>query len=290
MLPAHYNDKNIMSTDTSRISISAHYTGYVWYKNGLSDPRFVTPMGRAANLLFTPVNAILNTLAGAHIDTFLLQRHVVLDYLLAQLIEDEGVEQVVELASGLSPRGYRITERYPQVSYLETDLPDMAAHKATLLNRLRRPARHSIRSCNILDENGPDSLKTVLASLDSSKKTVIISEGLVNYFPLPVIREVWGRLANELKRFTGGYYLTDLYPNLTTHPSYRYVKMAQKLVGVLTRGQWPLHYNGDADIEAGFKQDGFLQVDVVNPEDIYSLLNLPKPKRQSLVRIVKAKV
>jgi len=277
------------STDTSRISISAHYTGYVWYKNGLSDPRYVTPLGRLSNVLFSPVNGLLKVMAGAHIDTFLLQRHLMLDHLLCQLIENEGVEQVVELASGLSPRGFRLTEKYPQISYLETDLPDMAAHKAQLLNKLNRPTRHGVRSCNILEADGPDSIASVLNELDPTKKVIVITEGLVNYFPLPVIREVWSRLAKNLKRFPDAYYLTDLYPNLTEHPSYRYVKMAQKMVGVLTRGEWPLHYNNDQEIKDGFIEDDFYIAEVYNPSQFLDDLKLPPSKKESLVRIVKAK-
>lgn len=277
------------STDTSRISISAHYTGYVWYKNGLSDSRFVTPMGFAANMLFTPANAILKRMAGAHIDTFLLQRHRMLDHLLIQLIEQEGVEQIVEIASGLSPRGFRISEKYPQINYLETDLPDMAARKALLLNKLDRPVRHGIRSCNILEAQGPDSIQSVLSELDSTKKTVVISEGLVNYFALPIIREVWSRLAKGLKAFPDAYYLTDLYPNLTEHPSYRYVKVAQRMVGLFTRGEWPLHYNNEQEIEAGFLQDGFNKVAVFDPSAFRQQLGLPLDTKESLVRVVQAK-
>src|SRR5690554_183585 len=97
------------STDTSRISISAHYTGYVWYKNGLSDPRYVTPLGRLSNVLFSPVNGLLKVMAGAHIDTFLLQRHLMLDHLLCQLIENEGGEQVDRKSTRLNSSHVRIS-------------------------------------------------------------------------------------------------------------------------------------------------------------------------------------
>lgn len=276
------------SADTSRISISAHYTGYVWYKHQLSDAAFVTPAGRLANAFLTPVNGLLTLLAGANIDTFLLQRHLVLDHLLCRLIEDEGVEQIVELAAGLSPRGHRISERYPHITYIETDLPGMAARKAGLLKSLQRPPRHRAQPCNILQQDGPDSLHTLLGSLDKNRKTVVISEGLVNYFPLPVIREVWSRLAQELKVFPAGTYLTDLYPDFADHPSYRYVKFAQKMVGFFTRGDWPLHYPSDAAICAGFMQDGFKHVSVNDPASFYDTLQLPRARSQTLVRLIRA--
>ncbi len=278
------------SADTSRISISAHYTGYVWYKHGLSASAFVTPMGRIANACLTPVNGLLKLLAGANIDTFLLQRHQVLDHLLCRLIEEEGVEQIVELAAGLSPRGYRISERYPHITYLETDLPGMAARKAGLLQQLQRPPRHRAQACNILQNDGVESLHDVLAQLDPQKKTVVISEGLVNYFPLPVIRGVWSRLASELRRFPAATYLTDLYPDFADHPSYRYVKFAQKLVGFFTRGEWPLHYPSDQAIQAGFQEDGFSQVSVNDPAAFYEALNLPRARTQTLVRLIRATV
>lgn len=274
--------------DTSRISISAHYTGYVWYKNGLSDPHFITSKGRLANRLISPINGIMKLITGAHMDVFLLQRHLVLDHLLDELIREQGVEQIVELAAGLSPRGYRISERFAHITYLETDLPDMAKHKAQLLASMQRPARHRVVACNILAENGADSIKDVLASLDKNKKTVVISEGLVNYFPLPVIRPVWARLAQELKGFKAGYYLTDLYPNLIEHPHYAYVKFTQKLVGLLTRGEWPLHYNSDSEIEQGFQQDGFSTVKAHDPASFYQQIAIPKTRNQTLVRLIKA--
>lgn len=275
--------------DTSRISISAHYTGYVWYKNGLSSSQFVTPMGRLANTLIAPMNRVMKTIAGAHMDTFLLQRHLLLDLLLKRLIEEQGVEQVVELACGLSPRGYRLSQRYPHISYLETDLPGMAKRKAELLQGLNRPARHGVRSCNILAEQGDESLTTLLAQLDPQKKTVVLSEGLVNYFELVTIRQVWARLVAALQPFPAGYYLTDLYPDLIEHPNYKYVKLTSKLVGRLTGGDWPLHYRNDQAIQEGFLQDGFSDVKVEDPANYYQQLGLPKLKQATLVRIIQAK-
>lgn len=277
-----------MSQDTSRISISAHYTGYVWYKNGLSRSEFVTRTGQLANTLISPINAVMKGITGAHMDVFLLQRHLVLDHLLSELIE-QGVEQVVELAAGLSPRGFRISEKYSHITYIETDLPGMATRKSTLLKSLKRPERHRVMACNILADSGEDAISSILNSLDKNKKTVILSEGLVNYFPLSTIRPVWSKIAKELKAFPEAYYLSDLYPNLLEHPHYRYVKMTQKLVELFTRGKWPLHYNSNAEIKQGFLHDGFSQVDVLDPAQFYQKLKIPQTRNQTLVRLIKAR-
>lgn len=284
-MTTHSTDAN----DTSRISISAHYTGYVWYRNGLSAPAFVTLPGRIANVALTPVNAFLRRVAGASIDTFLLQRHSVIDHLVSQLIEQEGVEQVVEIAAGLSPRGYRLRKRFPHLTYVEADLPGMAARKGALLKALGCSDQHQVKACNILEESGEQSIAALLGALDPEKKTLIVTEGLVNYFDLPTIRSVWARMAEGLKQFPAGWYVTELYPDFADHPAYRYVKFAQKLVGFFTRGEWPLHYPSDTAIRDGFRADGFAEVDVFDPASFYDQLNLPRAKTATLVRIIRAR-
>lgn len=277
------------ATDTSRISISAHYTGYIWYNNGLSHKQFVTPMGRAAYWALKPMNAFMQGMIGASIDTFLLQRHFVLDHLVEQAIE-EGYDQVVELAAGLSSRGYLIKQVYPHVHYVEGDLPGMSARKAGLLDKLGRAAGHVTQPCNILDETGPDSIETLLSGLDKTKKTLIITEGLVNYFDLPTIRKVWARMAVALQQFPQARYITEVYPKLEQHPSYKYVKVAQKVVGFFTQGEYPLHYTSNETMQQGFLEDGFTKASVTAPEDYYGKLDMPTSSRQSLVRLVVAEV
>jgi O-methyltransferase involved in polyketide biosynthesis len=277
------------ATDTSRISISAHYTGYIWYKNSLSHKQFVTPMGRAAYWALKPMNVFMQSMIGASIDTFLLQRHFVLDHLVEQAIE-EGYEQIVELAAGLSSRGYLIKQAHSSIHYVEGDLPGMSARKADLLDKLGRQSGHITQPCNILDESGPQSIEVLLASLDKSKKTLIITEGLVNYFDLATIRKVWWRMATALKGFPQARYITEVYPKLAQHPSYKYVKVAQKVVGFFTQGEYPLHYNSNESMQQGFLEDGFTHVSVTAPEDYYDTLDIPTSSRQSLVRLVVADV
>lgn len=274
--------------DTSRISISAHYTGFVWYKHRLSAPEFVTPTGRFANALLTPVNAFLRLAGGADIDTFLLQRHKVIDHLVETLVKEQGVEQIVELAAGLSPRGYRLKKAYPHVHYIETDLPGMALRKQQLLSRVDKQDRHDVHPCNILQHNGEQSISALLDTLDRKKSTVIISEGLVNYFELAVIKTVWHRIACALGNFPAGYYITDLYPDLVEHPSYKYAKGIQKMVGLLTKGEWPLHYSDNGAIKKGFLDDGFSEVNVHDPSEFYETVQLPLSNTQSMVRLIQA--
>ena len=118
--------------DTSSISFTAHYTGFVWYRFGLSHSAFATRQGCTYFQLLRPFEVAARKVIGSDIKTTLLQRHHLIDRELGQLIQEYPDIQVVELACGLSPRGWRIHGRYPNVTYLEADLQDMAARKRAL--------------------------------------------------------------------------------------------------------------------------------------------------------------
>ena len=69
-----------MAAPPSRISPTAHYTGYVWSRNGLSPPRFATTRGAAMfHALEGPMRLAAATTGGLTLERMLLQRHLVID-------------------------------------------------------------------------------------------------------------------------------------------------------------------------------------------------------------------
>lgn len=276
---------------SAHISPSAHYTGYVWYRHRLADPAFVTPFGRFVHKLLWPVTWGARAGFGLDIEAFLLQRHLQIDALLTEAIERRGVRQAVEIACGLSPRGRRFCSRYPDLQYLEADLPAMAARKRLLLHGEGwLDGRHQVRAVDILAERGNQSLASLLASLDRSQPVVVITEGLVNYFPLELIEGFWSRLATGLSDFPEATYLTELYPDLREHPRYRQLRWGVELIGRLTRGSYPLHYRDHAEIVTGFQRCGFAQVQVLDPSADAGSLGLPAARLPGLVRVIQAQV
>lgn len=277
--------------DSAHITPSAHYTGYVWYRHQLADPAFATAFGRWVHGCVAPINWGARIGFGLNIEDFLLQRHLLIDARLIQAIESRGVTQVVEIACGLSPRGRRFRERYPQLTYLEADLPPMAARKSALLQEQGwLDGKHRVRAVDILAEEGEQSLAALLGELDPDRPVVVITEGLVNYFQRPVIEGFWRRLAAVLRGFPEATYLTELYPDLREHPRYRQIRWGVGLIGRLTRGGYPLHYRSADEIKQAFTGCGFGRVAVLDPQVDGVGLGLPKGRMPSLVRVIEARV
>src|SRR3954470_24127171 len=193
------------------IGPTAHYTAHVWARNDLSHPELDTDQGKALYLAAALPQLPLHLLGQPTIEDVLLARHIIIDALLEEAIAEGRVCQVLEVACGMSPRGWRFTERHADLVYVEADLPDMAAVKRRALERIGRPARHRVAELDALAETGPQSLEAVAASLDPAVGLAIITEGLLSYLPRAAVLQLWQNFATTLRGFSDGLYLADLH-------------------------------------------------------------------------------
>jgi O-methyltransferase involved in polyketide biosynthesis len=150
---------------------------------------------------------------GPTLERALLARHRIIDALLAEAIEQGRVAQVIEVACGMSPRGWRFAQRFgDRITYLETDLPAMADRKRRALQRMGAPnEHHRVAEVDALRDDGPRSLAAVASTLDRRRGLAIVSEGLLSYFDDGAVRGMWRRFAGCLTRFRSGLYVADLH-------------------------------------------------------------------------------
>lgn len=277
--------------DTSSISFTALYTGHVWYANGMSAPAFHNTGGSVLYHALMPFEFIGKKLAGGDIKTFLLQRHLIIDHLVEKAIKEDGVEQILEIACGMSPRGTRLCEKFPQIKYIEADLPGMAAKKHRLLtNENQLSAQHQVVPLNIFSQDSSDALDVVMKKgFDSSKPVLVITEGLVNYFSLSTIDQFWRRLQLILKSYPTGIYLTDNYPLFHDHPLHRTMKVLGGMLGAVSRSQVSFHFDSDASSQQHFDAIGFANTTIHNPSSYYGELAIPRTRGNPFVRVIEAR-
>ncbi len=194
------------------ISPTAHYTGYVWYAHGHSHEAFATRRGRLMYQALRAPNVAAHALGLPTLEGLLLARHRLIDLRLQQAIEAGEVTQIVEIAAGLSPRGWRFARRYGDaLTYIEADLPGMLANKRAILARLGgETPHHRTVEIDALADSGATSIEAVCGALDGTRGTAIITEGLLNYFDREHVLGIWRRIAHALARFPRALYLSDL--------------------------------------------------------------------------------
>jgi O-methyltransferase involved in polyketide biosynthesis len=266
------------------IGPTAHYTGHVWARNGLSHPELETLEGQALYLAAAGPQLPLRIAGLPTIEDVLLARHLVIDALLEEAISEGRIGQVLEVACGMSPRGWRFTERHAELIYVEADLPDMAAAKREALARIGRPAdRHRVVELDALQADGPLSLGAVAAGLDPDRGLLIITEGLLSYLPRESVLDLWSGFAAALRRFPDGLYLADLHvdedtPGLLT-------RAAEAALGLFVRTPVSVHFRDGLEARQALLDAGFEAAEVGRASEHPAA---PDRRGTDLVRILAA--
>ena len=241
----------------SAVSPTAHYTGFVWARNGLSHPALATHEGRLLYDAVWPMNGISKLLGGPTLESYLLARHRALDTLLERAIERDGVSQVIEVACGLSPRGWRFERRYgDRLIYVEADLPEMAERKRRALAEMGSlsPA-HRVVDLDATAAAGPGSLSAVAATLDPDGGLAIVTEGLLSYLGRDDVDALWRRFAGELSRFRAGSYLSDI--GLGGGGASPLVSVFLVGLSAFVRGRVSVHFREPDQVAAALRAAGF---------------------------------
>jgi O-methyltransferase involved in polyketide biosynthesis len=271
----------------ARISPTAHYTGYVWFAHGHSHEAFATEKGKRLYRSLRAPNAVASAAGLASLEGMLLARHRVIDLRLRRAIDSGEVKQVIEVACGLSPRGWRFRERYgDRITYVEADLPGMIARKRAVLAELGgETAHHRTAEVDALAEAGPTSITALCAALDPTRGTAIVTEGLVNYFDRETVAAIWRRFARALAPFPTGRYLSDLIVREGNRGPI--VTGFSWLLSAFVRGRVHMHFEDARDAEAELAACGF-DAHLLDPRDFTAELPGLERAGASRVRVIDA--
>jgi O-methyltransferase involved in polyketide biosynthesis len=269
------------------ISPTAHYTGYVWYAHGHSHDAFATTAGRIMYRALRPPNLAAQVVGLPTLEGMLLARHQLIDLRLHRAIAAGAIAQIVEVAAGLSPRGWRFRTRYgDRVTYVEADLPGMIERKRGILARLGgETAHHRTVEIDALADSGPTSIDAVCAGLDPTRGTAIVTEGLVNYFDGATAQAMWRRFAAALARFPRGIYLSDL--NLGEANDGALTQTFTRLLGMFVRGKVHTDFATAADATAALDAAGF-EAALLDPREFSAELPHLERNGAGRVRVVEA--
>ncbi len=233
-----------------------------------------------------PVVELGQLLGVSPLEDALLARHRVIDHVLRAAVEAGEVTQVIEVAAGLSPRGWRFSRDYPHLVYVEADLPAMADRKRSILGR--RGDQHRVADLDALADDGPLSLATLAGALDAEQGTAIITEGLLMYFDRPEVVGMWGRFADVLSRFDHGVYLSDLH--LLSENDHPLTTAGRRVLGWGVRGRVSFSFSDEADAVTSLRAAGFAQTTLHRPREYAGRVPGVSNNGANVVRVIEASV
>ena len=252
------------------ISFTAHYTGYIWYRMGISHAVFATSKGKILATVLHPLESWAEKCVGGSMRSTLKQRHRMIDQHLTQLIEQHPDLQVLEIASGLSPRGWNFRQKFPTIEYRELDLPDMARIKTQALQQLD-PHSPAVLSVDLFSTD----FKQAFDVFDPARPLVLISEGLINYFDAVMLLQLLQAICVYGQGFKELHYLTDIYPEPVKNKLAKLIWSSSKLLKWISRSAFGFHFTQPQQAQDFFKQAGFEKVSVVQPQQYLPHSTLP---------------
>ncbi len=275
------------SRGSDSISPTAHYTGYVWARNGLSTPELETAAGRLSYASALPATLISRLVGGPTLEQFLLARHKLIDHLLEEAIAAGRVGQVLEIAAGMSPRGWRFSRRHGDaITYVEADLPAMAARKRSALERAGSLSEHHrVAEIDALTDEGALSVPAVAGELDRDRGLAVITEGLISYLDRDGVLGLWGRIAATLGDFANGVYLSDIH--LAGENQGVATTAFTRALGLFVRGHVELHFADEAEAEEALHGAGFAEATLHRPLDFADRIEV-SGRGAELVRVLEA--
>lgn len=279
-------DEQIMGKDEKNIPYSALYTAATWRWGALPCAELTTPEGaegifKAINL-YMALYRILNPLKNS-LPCTLLHRHVIINTLLKR----SGCTQLVEIASGFSPRGSMVSAD-TALQYFEIDLPEVVALKREQL--MRSPAGQAV-----LARENYTLLKGDITALDFSQPfvaapTFVMTEGIMMYFKREMQMQIWRTIAQFIAR-VGGEYVFDYIP-LDVEPQRSALgKLLSRIKTFIIKTKSPFAYDERSrhDVAADLRAAGFSSVEQVDSLEVAKAWNLPHADERTQVIIYRCR-
>jgi len=127
--------------------------------------------------------------------------------LIDKVISSHNPTQILELASGLLPRGYLFASK--GVTFVETDLPEMMENKKRMFNdlSLKSPQKLFLEKANALNLK---ELESACKHFSEKEPLVIINEGLLRYLNFEEKTIVAQNVHSLLERYGGVWITSDI--------------------------------------------------------------------------------
>ncbi len=132
-------------------------------------------------------------------------------------IEAVGSPRILELAAGLSFRGLDMAGRRADVVYLDTDLPEIAATKANLVERLHPAALLGTLLVRPLDALDAAAVRAVV-DLTPAGPIAIVQEGLLMYLDDAEKAKLAANVREVLLARGGAWITADVYVRSALQP------------------------------------------------------------------------
>jgi O-methyltransferase involved in polyketide biosynthesis len=139
-----------------------------------------------------------------------------------------------------------------------------------------------------VDAFAQDGFSELLKILNPGLGTVVISEGLLNYFPTEQVSELWIKIKYFLDHFKYGVYLADTQTKAESfdHPL---AKIIVSFIRQASKSPFYHHFSDAKELKNKLLNFGFSEIEIIMPKDKKESLHLPGTSSKDMVNIISAR-
>lgn len=129
--------------------------------------------------------------------------------LVDKLISSSGATQILELASGIAPRGINLSSANPDIRYIELDLPGVMHEKQAIFSRLSTPTPPNLKIVEG-DALKPEDVTSAVTEFSKEIPITVVNEGLMRYLTFPEKTALAHNVHDLLSEFGGVWITPDI--------------------------------------------------------------------------------
>jgi O-methyltransferase involved in polyketide biosynthesis len=228
----------------------------------------------------------------AEIAILIESRYRAIDQLVADHLTKNTLTQIIELASGLLPRGM-VMSQDPDVTFIESDLPLMISQKESLVKELVGD-RSNLHFIPIDVACKSNQLTACTKYLNSSQPLIILCEGLLMYLSHAQKHQVFNQIRELLQNYGGVWITSDFVTveaiNRRKQISPNLQKISQMVSRLSDRPIADTYFQNSEEIEnfianQGFKCDRTPVLDLIHLDQLTCLkpLNLDPQTAEAIL-------
>lgn len=207
---------------------------------------------------------IKKTLPAKKINELFLKR-VALSGQIDKSISKYRPEQVIEIGCGYSLRGYYLTKKNKKLVWIDTDFPSLIERKKEIMakNFPALPKNYHLISADILSDSIHEKTSKYL---NSNKRTLVITEGLISYLTNEEFEILINNLKELLIKLGNGAFLSHEIPIKSGKQitSGSIGSLLRKYITLITKRKSHRHFNSEKDLVQYFRKKGFSKTRVLN--------------------------
>jgi O-methyltransferase involved in polyketide biosynthesis len=204
----------------------------------------------------------------------IFERRIQLSREIDTFINRYKPSQILELASGYSPRGILLTQKNKKLTYLETDFESVINYKKEVFKLIEKEEKISLSKNQVLVpfDVVSGNFNSLSKYFNKNKKTLVLAETLANYLNEEEHEKMLKNIQKFLGQFNNSAYLSHESKFAMTSSFLGKIFMLYR--NIVAKTENIVHFVDSDHVKFYFLKNGFKKVQILDSKKTHNIIYL----------------